>query len=213
MYTLYYSPGSASMAVHAALIEAGVPYDLEMLDFQHGEQRTSAYLRLNPQGTVPTLLIDGKPAFESAALLMTLAERHPQADLAPGPGSPLRPAWHQWMVYLSNNLGATFRFWFYPSDLGADEHPDAVRRALQQKIEAAWECLDGELSANGPYLLGERFSTADLLLAMYMRWSRNMPRPATSWPALDRLALLVRQRPSWKRMTELEGLTDWTLMA
>lgn len=213
MYTLYYAPGSASMAVHAALIETGAPYALEMLDFQHGEQRTPAYLLLNPQGTVPTLVIDGKPAFEAAALLMTLAERHPEADLAPPATSALRPAWHQWMVYLSNNLGATFRFWFYPSDLGADEHPDHVRKALREKIESVWSRLDSELAANGPYLLGDRFSAADLLLTMYMRWSRNMPRPATSWPALDRLAMLVRQRPSWKRMVELEGLTDWTLMA
>jgi len=213
MYTLYYSPGSASMAVHAALIEAGAPYALELLDFEQGEQHGKAYLRLNPQGTVPTLIIDGVPYSESAGLLMTLAERHPEAGLAPPPGSPLRPAWHQWMTYLTNNLGATYRYWFYPRDLGADEHPEQVREALREKIESVWRRLDGELAANGPYLLGERFSAADLMLTMYMRWSRNMPRPATSWPALDRLALLVRQRPSWQRMVELEGLTDWTLMA
>lgn len=213
MYTLYYSPGSASMAVHAALIEAGAPYSLEMLDFERGEQRSKAYLRLNPQGTVPTLIIDGAAYVESAALMLALAERHPESELGPRAGSPLRPAWQQWMVYLSNNLGATFRYWFYPGDLGADEHPPHVRKALQDKIESVWSRLNGELAANGPYLLGERFSAADLLLTMYMRWSRNMPRPATSWPALDRLALLVRQRESWKRMVEIEGLTDWTLMA
>jgi glutathione S-transferase len=58
-------------------------------------------------------------------------------------------------------------------------------------------------------MLGKDFSGADLLAVMYMRWSRNMPRPALEWPSLRRLADLVRARPSWRRMYELEGLTEW----
>ena len=65
------------------------------------------------------------------------------------------------------------------------------------------------LEAQGPYLLGTQFSAADLLLTMYMRWSRNMPRTALEWPSLKRLADLVRARPSWKRLCEIEGLTEW----
>src|SRR5881275_2775146 len=100
MYILYYSPGTASMVVHLALLEIGVPYRLERVDFGEGAQRGPAYLALNPQGVVPTLLIDGKPVAESAALLMVLAERHPEARLAPPLGSPARNAWFQWVVYL-----------------------------------------------------------------------------------------------------------------
>jgi glutathione S-transferase len=65
------------------------------------------------------------------------------------------------------------------------------------------------LAAHGPYLLGRDFSGADLLLTMYLRWSRNMPRPATEWPALKSLADRVRARASWKRLYELEGLSEW----
>lgn len=208
MYTLYYSPGSASMVVHLALLEIGAPYRLELVDLQAGGQREPGYLKLNPDGVVPTLVIDGEPFTESAALLMALAERHPDAHLAPMPGSAARVAWQQWIVYL-NTLAATYRFWFYPADLGAPEHPPPVRDALRRKIESAWDRLENHVAAGGPYLLGGEFSGADLYLTMLMRWSRKMPRPATQWSALNALAGRVRERRSWKKLYELEGLTEW----
>ncbi len=154
-------------------------------------------------------MIDGAAVSESAALLMVLAERHPGAGLAPAPGSVERQAWYRWIVYLSNTLAATYRFWFYPNDLGASEHPPHVRDALRRKIEGGWDHLESQLAAAGPYLLGREFSGADLYLTMLMRWSRKMPRPATEWPALKALADRVRERPSWKKLYELEGLTEW----
>jgi glutathione S-transferase len=206
MYTLYYSPGSASMVVHLALLEAGAPHELKLVDLDAKAQRAPGYLKLNPRGVVPTLVVDGQPLAESGALLMLLAERHPQSSLAPPPGTRERAAWYQWIVYLSNTLMSAFRLWFYPQDL--DDTP-AVRAALQCRIEGVWDFIDAHLAAHGPHLLGERFSGADLLLTMLMRWSRNMPRPATEWPALKRLADLVRARPSWRRLYEVEGLREW----
>jgi glutathione S-transferase len=209
MYTLYYSPGTASMVVHLALLEIGADYRLELVDFDKKAQHSAEYLKLNPCAKVPTLLIEERPVYESAALLAILAERHPEAKLIPPLGTPEREAWLQWSIYLSNTLMSTYRLWFYPNELGADEHPPAIRAALQRKIESVWDQLDAHLSAHGPYLLGAEFSGVDLLLTMLMRWSRNMPRPVTEWPALKRLADLVRARPSWKRLYELEGLSGW----
>ena len=209
MYTLYYSPATASMVIHLALLEIGAPHELRLVDFDKDAQHDPAYLKLNPQGVVPTLVIDGRAMTESAAILMMLADRHPEAGLAPAVGSAERDAWYQWIVYLSNSLAATYRFWFYPPDLGSAEHPPAVRAALQKKIEAVWDRLAAHISANGPYLLGANFSGADLLLLMLMRWSRNMPRPVTEWPALKRYADLMRTRPSWKKLYEVEGLSEW----
>ena len=209
MYTLYYSPGSASMVVHLALLEIGAPHRLERVDLDSNQQRSQAYLALNPQGVVPTLVIDGRAMTESAALLMILSERHPEAHLAPRPGTPEHEAWLQWIVYLSNSLAAAYRLWFYPADLGLAEHTPETRNAVQKKIEAVWDRLDAHLSAHGPYLLGPQFSGADLLLTMLMRWSRNMPRPVTQWPALKKLADLVRSRESWKKLYVIEGLSEW----
>lgn len=209
MYTLYYSPGTASMVVHLALLEIDAPHELRLVDFEKGAQRDPEYLKLNPQGVVPTLVIDGRPMNESAALLMMLCDRHPDAKLAPPPGTAARDAWYQWIVYLSNSLAATYRFWFYAPDLGHAEHPPEVRAALQKRIEAVWDRLEAHIAANGPYLLGANMSGADLLLIMLMRWSRNMPRPVTKWPTLKAYADRMRARPSWKKLYEIEGLSEW----
>jgi glutathione S-transferase len=209
MYTLYYSPGTASMAVHLALLEIGTPYQLELVDFASQSQRSESYLRLNPQGQVPTLVIDNEPYTESAALLMMLADRHPEARLAPPVGTPGRNQWYQWLVFGSNGFGSSYRNWFYPPDLGASEHPPAVRAALQGRIESLWTRVDAQLAAGGPYVLGKEFSAVDLLFIMYMRWSRNMPRSALEWPALKQFATLMRQRKSWQRLCDIENLNEW----
>jgi glutathione S-transferase len=209
MYTLYYSPGSASMVVHLALLEIGAPHELHKLNLDAKEQQQPDYLKLNPQGVVPTLVIDGRAVTESAGILMLLAERHPDSRLAPPLGTQAREAWYQWITYLSNSLASSYRLWFYPNDLGNAEHPPAVRAALQRKIEGVWNRLDTHLSTNGPYLLGAEFSGADLLLTMLMRWSRNMPRTALEWPALKELAQRVRARPSWQTLYQREGMTEW----
>ena len=83
MYKLYYSPGTASLAVHWMLIELKVPFELVLTDIEKGAQKTPAYLKLNPAGRVPTLLVDGAPLSDCAALLMLLAERHLTANFAP----------------------------------------------------------------------------------------------------------------------------------
>lgn len=209
MYTLFYSPGSASMAIHQALLEIGAPHELRRVDFSSGAQRDPAYLALNSQGVVPTLVIEQRAMVESAAILMMLADRHPEAQLAPNTGTPERDAWYQWMVFLSNSLAATYRLWFYPADLGMAEHTPEVRAALQRKIESVWDRLDAHLASNGPYLLGANVSAADLLLIMLMRWSRNMPRSAVEWSALKQFADLMRSRPSWQELYRREGLSGW----
>jgi glutathione S-transferase len=211
VYTLYYSPGSASMCVHQALIETNAEYRLIQVDLQAGGQRDPAYLKLNPNGVVPTLLIDDVPFTESAALLMTIATRHPQAGLAPAENSSSRIAWYQWIVYFANTLQPAFRSWFYPGDVSDDPETQAILiPATRRKIESAWTRIDMHLAAQGPYLLGAEFSAADLMLIMLLRWSRNMPKPATEWPALRQYAARMQDRPSWKQLCALEGMSDWT---
>ena len=84
MLTLYFAPGSSSMAVHISLHEVGAPLEARPLSFAQHEQQGSEYLALNPEGKVPTLLIDGRPLTEVAAILFFLAKRYPQAALLPG---------------------------------------------------------------------------------------------------------------------------------
>lgn len=197
------------MVVHAALIEADVPHQLQLVDILKGDHHNAGYLKLNPNGVVPTMIVDGKPMQESAAMLLLLAERFPQSGLAPAPDAPGRAEWLKWSVHLSTHLGALYRTWFYSKDIGLEEHPPAVREALRQQIEATFDTIEAHLAANGPYLLGNTFSSADLQLTMYIRWARRMPRPATTMKHLNHLANLVFTRDSWQKMREIEGLYDW----
>jgi len=208
MYTLYYAPGSANLVVHLALIEAGAAYELKRIDIEKGEQRTPAYLAINPHGVVPTLIVDGHPCMEAAALALLVAERHPEANLAPAAGSANRAACLQWMLYLANTLQPLFRQWFYPNDHLA-HGGDEVKENARLGIGKCWDYLDAHLAAHGPYLLGDSFSLADLYALMLMRWARNMPKPATEWPHVAALATRLKARPSWQRMCEEESLTEW----
>jgi glutathione S-transferase len=209
MYTLYYSPGAASMVVHLVLLELDVAHELRLIDLEAKAQKDPDYLRLNPSGVVPTLIIDGAPYSECAALMLMLGERHADTGMAPLPGMPGRNRYLQWTLHFANTLQPAFRQWFYPTDFGPADQADAMREFAQLRIEAVWDRLDAHLAAHGPYMLGDAFSLLDLYATMLMRWSRNMPRPADRWPAVALLAQRIRARPSWKRLYEIEGLTEW----
>ena len=209
MYALYYSPGTASMAVHQALLEIGAPHELRKVDFDSNAQKSADYLRLNPNGLVPTLIVDGQPVCECAALLLLLGERHPHAALAPAAGTPERATYLQWILHLANTLQPAFRQWFYPQDFAGAAHEQESKEFARKRIETVWERLEAHLAAHGPYILGDAFSLADLYATMLMRWSRNMPKPATAWPALAALATRVKARPSWTRLYDIEELTEW----
>ena len=209
MYTLYFSPGTASMTPHLALLEIGAPYELKRVDIDAGDNRKADYLKLNPTGRVPTLLIDGEPFYETAALLMHLADRHPEARLAPPPGTPDRARWYQWIVHAANMIQPALRLWYYPSDIAAPDLEARVKDAVQKQLTGYWSTLDAHLDQVGPYLLGETYSAADGMLTMLMRWSRNLPKPAIEWPHLHALAQRVTARPARKTMYQREGLTEW----
>ena len=209
MHILYYAPGSASMAVHWLLLELGAPHELRLVNTSAGEQKRPEYLALNPNGVVPTMLVDGEPAFEAAALLMDLADKHADAGLAPAPGTRERRYLYQWMFNLANMVQPLFRQWWYPAEPAGADHADDVRTHVAVRIEAQWDRVDAHLAAHGPYLLGERLSVADFYLTMLMRWSRNMPKPATQWPHLAALAQRMKARPTFAALYEREGLTEW----
>jgi glutathione S-transferase len=210
MDQLYYAPGAASMLVHWLLIECGHPHELRLVDTTTGAQKRPEYLALNPSGVVPTLVLDGVPMTEAAALAMTLADRHPGAGLAPAFDDPRRAQYVQWMFHLANAVQPLFRIWWYPHEPAGVELADSVREHMRPRIEAAWERIDAHLAANGPCLLGEAPTAADFYLTMLMRWSRNMPRPATGWPQLAALAQRMKARPSYAALCATESLEDWT---
>jgi glutathione S-transferase len=211
MITLHYSPSTASLVVHWLLIELDEPHTLRKVDLEAREHKTAAYLALNPSGVVPTLVIDDQPPLcEAAAILLHLADTHPAAKLAPAIGTPARAAYYRWMFFMANSLQPAYRGWFYPDEPAGAANLDASKAAARERIEAAWAIVDAHLAANGPYLLGAERSVVDFMMTMLMRWSRNMPKPAHTWPALAAHAARMKALPSFREVYAREGLTDWT---
>lgn len=209
MYTLYYSPGAASLLVHWMLIETDAPHALVKVDTAAGEHKRPAYLAMNPNGVIPTLLIDGRPHYEAAALAVHLADAYPQAGLAPAHDDPQRMDYLQWMFNLANMVQPLLRQWWYPQEPAGEDHADAVRERLQTRLAAQWDRIDAHLAAHGPFLLGDAPTTPDLFLTMLMRWSRNMPRSPLDWPQLRALAAATTARPAFAALYAREGLVEW----
>lgn len=207
MYKLFYTPGAASFAPHAVLEEIGVPHELVRVDLAGGDHRKPEYLKLNPHGRVPTLVVDGAPVFESAAICMLLAERHPEARLAPPAGTRERALYLQWLTYLTNTLQERFVQWFHPDwHLDDKAAEPALKAGAEKRLGAMFDRLDAALAANGPYLAGTQFTAADIYLAMLVRWSRNLANPGWSRPAVKRNADLVAARPAFQRTLAAEGI-------
>lgn len=206
-YTLHYSPGTASLVVHRLLIEMKLPHTLKRVDLAQAGHKTPEYLALNPAGVVPTFMVDGTALCESAAIVMYLTDAHPEANLAPKIGTLARGHYYSWICLCVNVLMPAFRNWFYPGDAAGAER--AVKAIAQDRIEAFWQRADNHLAKKGPYLLGAERSSADFVLTMLMRWSRNMPKPAHTWPALGQLAARMKALASFAELYRREDLSDW----
>jgi glutathione S-transferase len=210
MITLHSSPATAGMVVHWLLLELDVPHTLHMLDLEAREHKQPAYLALNPAGVVPTLVIDGEPICEAAAIALHLADAYPARGFAPPTGTLARAVYYRWMFFLANTVQPAFRAWFAPTESAGEDHVEAVKAQAEARIAGGWTILDAHLAAHGPYVLGDRVTTPDFMLTMLMRWSRHFPRTALEWPALARLATAMKARPTFKELYAREGLTDWT---
>jgi len=207
---LYGSQSTASLVVHWLLIELGIEHELRQLDFDKREQKSPEYLAINPAGRVPTLLIDGQVLTESAAIAMHLADLHPEAGLAPAPGTPARGDYYRWMCFCTYTLMPAYRAWFYPHEPAGESNVVAVKEQARLQLESAWQQVADHLQAGGPYMLGEQVTVVDFMLTMLMRWSRNMPRPSDGWPALAAHARRMKDRPARVEVYRREGIGDWT---
>ena len=209
MYQLYYYPGNANLAPHMVLEEIGAPYELVLVDRDKDAQKSPEYLKLNPNGRIPTLVDGDFVLFETAAICLHLADRHPEASLAPEVGSAERAQFYKWLVYLTNTVQAEMIVYFYPERWAETSTAAAeVKRRAEAHMDEMFDIIEASLATSGPYLLGNRFTLADLFLTMLGRWSRGFKRPATTRPALARLLETVTARPAVKRAFASEGIAN-----
>jgi glutathione S-transferase len=206
MYVLYYDSGLASIFPHMLLRELGAPFELRRVDRAGQEHASPDYLRLNPNGRIPVLL-DGETAiYETAAIALHLVDRHPEAGLAPAPGTLERGHYYKWMLHLANTTQAEFRAWFYPHEFTTDPaHVDSVKAAAGQRLMTNFGLIAQQLG-QGPWLLGDQFSAVDLYLWMMVRWGRTLPTPIREIPELGAHAARVLARPAVQEALRVEEL-------
>ncbi|CAD5370295.1 Glutathione S-transferase [Rubrivivax sp. A210] len=211
MITLHYHPSNASFAPHALLREIGIPFELHYVDRERMAHKSPAFLKLNPNGLIPVLVDGDLVLYETAAILMHLADTHPAAALAPAIGTAERAHYYKWMAWLGNTLQATLLLYFYPErvvDAGHAEGAAQVKAAAQRKAAACLEQIDAQLAGHGgPWLLGERYSAADPYAFMLCRWTRGFDaQPARSFAHIAPWLQRVRARPALQRVYEVEEL-------
>ena len=211
--TLYYRPGTAAIAPHMALEEAGARYQLALVDDGDGGISLDEYRAVNPLGRVPSYVDGELVLWEAAAVCVHVADTHPAAALLPPLGSEQRALAMRWLMYLTNTVQATFMHHAYPRRLIEDE-PAAAELAAGagRALDAAFEHIDAQLG-EGPNLLGEQFTVADLYLFMVTRWCRRLPRKAWSLPHVGPHYARVAERPAVVRALAQEGIEaypdDW----
>jgi glutathione S-transferase len=198
---LHYRPGTASMAPHAALGEIGVEYELVEVVRDDAGTSTAEYLALNPSGKIPTLEDGGLVVTESAAILLHLGDRYPDARLLPDVGTPDRSELYRSLLNQTNTLQPALMRFMYPERYG-----DAgVREAAASDAQEQFARLDRQL-ADRQWLVGDGRTAADLFLFMLTRWGRHLDPLAWDRPNLRAHFLRTLALPGVSRMMDEQGL-------
>ena len=194
MLTLFLAPGSSSMAAHIALREVGASFELRPLSFARRENRDPDYLRINPEGKVPTLLIEGRPLTEVAGILFYLAKRFPDAGLLPEGDLEAEAQVVSWMSYLA-----------------ATVHP--ARRQGHEHALRAWTTTEERLGGRN-WAVGERRSVADIhLFRLFWRYRGSSDPAPDRFPRLTDHHDRMMARPAVARTIEVETRLGYELPA
>ena len=201
-YTLYGAPGSGATVVHAALTLIGAgctPIDIAPWE---GEAEREKLAHINPMRQVPVLVMpSGEVMTESAAILLWLGDRYPEAGLCPAPTDAQRAQYLRWMVYIPAAIYAMFWVRDEPTRLA----PDAAAQAAllersAERIAHCWRMMDAQMPRGTPYLLGNQLGMLDLYVAVASRWTPGRPRFCREAP---RLAEVVRRVDAEPRLQAL----------
>ncbi|HYM73797.1 MAG TPA: glutathione S-transferase family protein [Stellaceae bacterium] len=186
MLVLYFAPGSSSMATHIALHEVGVPFERRLVSFARKEQHLPGYREVNPEGKVPTLVIDGRPLTEVAGTLYYLAKAYPDAKLWPQGGIVEEAHAVSWMSFIA-----------------ATVHP--ARRAGEARWREVFVLCEERL-AGRDWAAGGAYSIADIhLFRLFWRFVDALGPDRGTYPALYRHYDRMMARPAVKKTIEIEN--------
>ena len=210
-FVVYGAKGSGSVPVEAALTLIGAPFEVVEAKTWEGDEQRARVDPVNPLRQVPALVLpSGEVMTESAAILMWLAERYPQARLAPGPDDAARAAYLRWMVYIPAAIYSMFWVRDDPTRLAADDAAvKVIKTRTVERIAECWRKMDAQVSP-GRYILGEELGVLDLYVAVVSRWSPRRARFYEEAPKMAEVVRRVDQDPRlaefWARRFPFEGV-------
>ncbi len=186
----YHTPNTRSTATRILLEELGAVYELRVLDGRKGEQRQPPYLAVNPMGKVPAIVHDGQLVTETVAIFIHLADAFPAAGLAPGIGDPLRGPYLRWMVY--------YAACFEPAVVDRAQKREQAPLGMSPygDFDTMLAVLTEQIG-KGPFMLGDRFSAADVLWATGLGWT-TMFGIVPKLPVIERYVAGIRTRPAFE---------------
>jgi glutathione S-transferase len=212
---LFYSPGACSLAPHVVLEELGIPYECTRVTIAEGLNQKPDYLAINPRGRVPALAIGGsgdveaQVLTEAMAILVYLAQAHPQAKLLPSEGLQLARAL-EWMSWLGSTIHQTgvrpvLRPDRFLGEAGADATGQVKRKGLEM-VERGMIDIDGRLRGRA-FAMGDHFSVVDAYLLVFFRWGNRVGLPMRQgFPEFTRVMDGVRGRPAVQRAVNQEQI-------
>ena len=203
---LYYAPTACSIAPHIALEEIGVPFEARRIDLGKGEQTSEAFLRVNPLGRVPAMIIDGTPVTELPALLTYIASLKPEAGLVPPPGTLAYARCFEWLGFLSSSLHVAYAQFRRPGRFVAEGSPawDEVSDAGRLNCIAAYREVERRLGSG--WAAGDAYSIADINLFPFPGWAWRFDFDmASECPRWTALVERMMERPAVQRAVAREA--------
>ncbi len=170
MLTLYFAPATCALAAHLALESAGADYQAVRIDFGRNEQNSAGYLKLNPKGRVPALVTSRGILTETPAILLFIAQTHPQADLAPLDDAFELARMNAFNSYLSSTVHVAHAHGRRASRWADDPAAIAdMQKKVPQTMSGCYELIEHEFF-KGPWVMGERYTLSDLYLFTLSQW-------------------------------------------
>ncbi len=201
MYTLYTHRDSYGMTAELVLEELELEYEPVVFNVHVEEEWPEGFTSANPNARVPTLLTEHGPLYESAAILVHLAETHGEGRLMPPPGDPRRARYWQWHFYLMSTFQPEVLIQFHPEKYFPD-NPSGQRdlqSASRRWLDRIWKVLDDGIGA-GPWFLGDLYTTCDISFAMQALWRENQPSDLSLFPNAKRCLKTILDRPAAQRV-------------
>lgn len=196
MYILYGGDYTRAPLVQWVLEEGKLEYEFRKIDILNGEHRSAEFLAINPAGLVPVLITpEGDRLYETAALILYLADRHQLVHLAPSPDDPERGLFLSALFHIAGDIQTEMKRFHFPHRFSLRlEDNVAIQDMARSLVLTRLSVMNTRLEMRGPYILGTRFSIADFFLAF---WIAYLDRKAVceAFPAVSRLYELVRSRP------------------